>query len=348
MFVTTPPSILQATRPSPHDFRPSAHVGSSHRFGTPANTGLMTPSSENTAGEREHLSSEEEIELMQAYVNHVSIWMDALGKDKHFANTVLFVAKKLPMLHDALLACGARHLALMGKLDNDKAVDYYETARSQLSHSLNKGDRNPGECALTSVVLNAYDVMTDRPTQRVDHIAATRALLRECDWNASSTGLGAACFWVNVGMEVLSCISFNLPTSWEPDKWGMDMEFTMAIGSRSGSRSVASSDDPWGSRAVRTTQSPMAMIDILDPSDEELWLHRIFYIMAKAGNFRANTPKYREPYPHDEQVRHTTRSKEWKHISDLHKAWNLTCPRSMQPYGYSEGPSSRSLFPNAW
>ena len=50
------------------------------------------------------------------------------------------------------------------------------------------------ECAATAVVLNVYEIMSEKPTQRMSHIAGARALIRECGWNARSTGLGAACF----------------------------------------------------------------------------------------------------------------------------------------------------------
>jgi hypothetical protein len=306
----------------------------------------MTPSSENTTGERDYLSTDEEIHFMQVFIDEVSIWMDALDKDKHFANTVPYLALKLPMLLNALLACGARHETLIGQHDGEKADYYYNMATTQLSRSQQERDRDLSECALTAVVLNAYNVMSDRPTQRMGHIASTRALVRDCGWDASSTGLGAACFWVNVGMEVLSCISFGWPTAREPDQWGLDLEFAaLGAASRSGSRSVAGSDDVWSARA----EGRPAVHDSPElGGDEELWVHRIFYIMAKVANFRANTPQFQEPSPHDEQVRLQNRFAEWRRLQNMCNAWNLGCPRSMRPYGYSPGPSPKSLFPNVW
>ncbi|KAK4035048.1 hypothetical protein C8A01DRAFT_48712 [Parachaetomium inaequale] len=337
----TPHAI--STGQPPHDFRSGPQGGPSQQIGTPP--GLMTPSSENTTGERDYLSSDEEIHFMQVFIDEVSIWMDALDKDKHFANTVPYLALKLPMLLNALLACGARHQTLIGQHDGEKADYYYNMATTQLSRSQQERDRNLSECALTAVVLNAYNVMSDRPTQRMGHITSTRALVRDCGWDASSTGLGAACFWVNVGMEVLSCISFGWPTAWEPDQWGLDLEFaTLGAASRSGSRSVAGSDDVWSARA----EGRPAVSDSPELGDEEVWVHRIFYIMAKVANFRANTPQFQEPSPHDEQVRLQNRFAEWRRLQNMCNAWNLGCPRSMRPYGYSPGPSPKSLFPNVW
>ncbi|KAL1836568.1 hypothetical protein VTJ49DRAFT_4908 [Mycothermus thermophilus] len=320
------------------------------RFGTPS--GPMTPSSENMTGERDYLNADDDIHLMQVFVDDVAIWMDALDKDKHFTNTVPYMALKFPMVFNALLACGAQHLALTGAGDSDRADYYYGLASSQLQRSQHDRDRDLTECALTAVVLNAYDIMNDKPAQRMQHIASTRALLMECGWDASSGGLGAACFWVNVGMEVLSCLSFGWPTAWDPDQWGLDLEFaSLGAASRSGSRSVIGSDEAWrAARGDSQTRAvlPGALSDGADLGNEELWVHRIFYIMAKIANFRANTPQFQEPSPHDEQVRLQTRYSEWRRLQNMCHSWNLNCPRSMRPYGYSPGPSAQSLFPNVW
>jgi hypothetical protein len=334
--------------PLPVAFRPSS-VGP--RFSTPS--GLMTPSSETATGERDYLNTDDEIHLMQVFVDEVAIWMDALDKDKHFTNVVPYLALKQPMLFNALLACGAQHLALTGAGDQEKADYYYGLASGELQRCQQERNRDLTECALAAVVLNAYDIMTDNPAQRMQHIASTRALLMECGWDASSGGLGAACFWVNVGMEVLSCLSFGWPTAWDPDQWGLDLEFASlgAASSRSGSRSVIGSDDVW--RVARgDSQSRMlpgaSVMDGAEGGDEELWVHRIFYIMAKVANFRANTPQFQEPSPHDEQVRLQARFSEWRRLQNMCNAWNSNCPRSMRPYGYSPGPSATSLFPNVW
>jgi hypothetical protein len=296
------------------------------------------------------LNTDEEICFMQAFVDDVAVWMDALDKDKHFATAVPYLALKLPMLLNAMLACGAKHLALMGVQDGEKADYYYDMATTQLMRSQQSRDRDLTECALTAVVLNAYDIMGDRPNHRLGHIASTRALIRECGWDASSAGLGAACFWINVGMEVLSCISFGWPTAWDPDQWGLDLEFAILGGaSRSRSRSVATSDDIWAVQIENGgARHPTVDGSSEQLGDEELWVHRIFYILAKVANFRANTPQFQEPSPHDEQVRLQNRFAEWRRLQNMCNAWNLNCPRSMRPFGYSPGPSPMSLFPNVW
>ncbi|KAK6953846.1 hypothetical protein Daesc_003808 [Daldinia eschscholtzii] len=263
-----------------------------------ADVGVLTPSSEKS-GEREYLNSPEELRFMQVFVSEVGIWMDSLDKEKHFSRQIPYHALKCPMLLNALLACGVKHLTLTQQYSDDKALFYYDTATTQLLRSLQNPERDTAECATTAVVLNVYEIMSDKPTKRMSHIAGARALIRECGWNAKSKGLGAACFWLNVGMELLSCLAFNWQTAWEPEKWGLDMDFN--------------------------TEK--------DTGNEEVWVHRIFYIVAKIANFRASIPKFQEPSPHDEQVRLQARYAEWQRLKNMCDDWNNSCPRPMHPFG---------------
>ncbi|OTB01090.1 hypothetical protein M426DRAFT_64733 [Hypoxylon sp. CI-4A] len=280
-------------------------------------TGMMTPSSEKP-GEREYLNSPEELQFMQVFVSEVGVWMDSLDKEKHFSRLIPYHALKCPMLLNALLACGVKHLTLTQQYSDDKALFYYDTATTQLLRSLQNPERNTSECAATAVVLNVYEIMSEKPTQRMSHIAGARALIRECGWNAKSEGLGAACFWLNVGMELLSCLAFNWQTAWEPDQWGLDMDFN--------------------------TEK--------DTGNEEIWVHRIFYVVAKIANFRASIPKFQEPSPHDEEARLQARFAEWRRLKNMCDNWNNSCPRPMHPFGYlypsQQIGARKSLFPNVW
>ncbi|KAI5923593.1 hypothetical protein F4810DRAFT_200032 [Camillea tinctor] len=311
--VSTAASVAGFTGAGP----PSTVRGSgSHNVGASPETGMMTPPNDKN-GEREYLNSPEELRFMQVFVSEVGIWMDSLDKEKHFSRLVPYQALKCPMLLNALLACGVKHLTLTQQYSDDKALFYYDTATTQLLRSLQNPERDTAECAATAVVLNVYEIMSEKPTQRMSHIAGARALIRECGWNAKSKGLGAACFWLNVGMELLSCLAFNWQTAWEPDQWGVDMDFS--------------------------TEK--------DTGNEEIWVHRIFYIVAKIANFRASIPKFQEPSPHDEQIRLQARSAEWERLKKMCDDWNNACPRPMHPFGYlppSKQAGSKSLFPNIW
>ncbi|GKT85715.1 C6 zinc finger domain-containing protein [Colletotrichum tofieldiae] len=294
--------------------------------------GMMTPppSEKATAGEREYLNSPEEILYMQVFVEEVGVWMDSLDKEKHFSRLIPYHSLKSPMLLNAFLACGVKHLTLVNPAyQDDKALFYYDTATTQLLRSLQNPDRNTGECATTAVVLNVYEIMSEKPAQRMNHIAGARALIRECKWDAKSSGIGAACFWLNIGMEVLSCLAFNWQTSWDPDQWGLDMDFA-ADGAAAAAAARSASGDGFG--------------------QEELWVHRILYIVAKIANFRATIPRFQEPSPHDEQIRLGNRLAQWQDLKRLCDKWNNACPRTMHPFGYlyPSQTNSKSAFPNVW
>lgn len=308
--------------------------------GGPGGTGLdvhdalIMPEGDKATGERDFLNSEEEIHYMHVFIEEVGVWMDSLDNNKHFSRIIPYLALKSPMLLNAFLACGVKHLTLVNsQYNDDRALFYYDTATTQLLRSLQNPDRNTAECATTAVVLNVYEIMSEKPTARMSHIAGARALIRECGWNAKSTGIGAACFWLNIGMEVLSCLAFNWQTAWDPDQWGLDMDVLLNM------------EDGNADGAGRTDR-----MDLGGGGAEELWVHRIFYIVAKIANFRANIPRFQEPSPHDEQVRLQSRYTEWKRLRGLCDTWNSNCPRPMRPYGYAPANQSRtgSAFPNIW
>lgn len=213
------------------------------------------------------------------------------------------------MLLTAFLACGALHMALVNKnYTEEKALYYYDTATRMLLSSLEDPNRNSVICATTAVILNVFEIMNEKALQRMNHIAGARALIKECGWNARSTGIGAACFWLNLGMEILSCLHFNWQVAWNPDDWQVDMDFS------------------------RYTE----------PGREEMWCYRILYIIGKIANFRATVPKTME------QMRAPHRIEEWERLKRLIDSWNDSIPRTMHPMSYLYPALSGSAFPEVW
>ncbi|KAK2624540.1 hypothetical protein QTJ16_006490 [Diplocarpon rosae] len=300
--------------------RPS-HVqsvaGSDPYLTAPSSTPFSNPEPPSPNESRRLLSSPEEVLFMQVFVEEVGLWMDSMDAEKHFSRILPFHALTEPMLLNAFLACGARHLTLVNPMyHEDKALFYYDTATTQLLRSLQNPERDTVCCATTAVILNVYEIMSERAMQRMNHIAGARALIKECGWNARSQGIGAACFWLNVGMELLSCLHFNWQVAWEPDQWGVDMNLQPET----------------------------------EFGKEEVWVHRMLYIVGKIANFRASIPRFQEASPHDEQLRLRSRFAEWEKLKGLCDSWNLNVPRTMQPMGYLQASqtSSKSAFPEVW
>ncbi|KAF2143900.1 uncharacterized protein K452DRAFT_307252 [Aplosporella prunicola CBS 121167] len=269
------------------------------------------------AQRRDFLNDPEEVLFMQVFVEEVGLWMDSMDPQKHFSRLLPFHALSKPMLLNAFLACGARHLSLVNvRYTEDKALHYYDTATRHLLNSLQNPNRDPVLCATTAVILNVYEIMCERALQRMNHIAGARALIKECGWNAKSTGIGAACFWLNVGMELLSCLHFNWQVAWDPDEWGVDMDFG------------------------RETET----------GKEEVWTYRIVYIVAKIANFRASIPRKAAGSPRDEQIRLQKRYAEWQQLKGWADAWNESIPLTMHPMGYlyPYQTASQSAFPEVW
>jgi hypothetical protein len=310
-----------STKPESHSRQTSRHhhTGSDNSFLGPPSTSHSNPEQALTPPNetRNYLNSPEEVLFMQVFVEEVGLWMDSMDSMKHFSRLLPFHSLGEPMLLNAFLACGARHLTLVNPIyQEDKALYYYDTATTQLLRALQNPDRDTVICATTAVILNVYEIMSERAMQRMNHIAGARALIKECGWNARSTGIGAACFWLNVGMELLSCLHFNWQVAWEPDQWGLNMDFQ------------------------QETES----------GREEIWVHRMLYIVGKISNFRASIPRFQEASPHDEQIRLQARYAEWSRLKDLCDSWNASIPRTMHPmaYLYPSQTSSKSAFPEIW
>lgn len=266
---------------------------------------------------KDYLTEQDETLFMQVFVEEVGLWMDSMDPYKHFSRLLPFHALSEPMLLNAFLACGARHLTLVNPAyTEDKALYYYDTATRYLLHNLQNPNRDTVICATTAVILNVYEIMSERALQRMNHIAGARALIKECGWNARSQGIGSACFWLNVGLEVLSCLHFNWQVAWNPDEWGVDMDCS------------------------RESEN----------GREEIWTHRMLYIVAKICNFRATIPRSQEHNARDEQIRTQKRYEEWTRLKGMADAWNDGIPRTMHPMAYLHfnQTSSRSAFPEVW
>lgn len=305
-----------------HPSRHHSHTASEVSFLAPGSSysnseQLMTPTTSTESETRQLITSPEELLFFQVFVEEVGLWMDSMDSQKHFSRLLPFHALSEPMLLNAFLACGARHLTLVNPAyHEDKALFYYDTATTQLLRALQNPDRDTVCCATTAVILNVYEIMSERAMQRMNHIAGARALIKECGWNARTTGIGAACFWLNIGMELLSCLHFNWQVAWEPDQWGVDMNFHQEN----------------------------------ESGKEEIWVHRVLYIVGKIANFRATIPRFQEASPHDEQMRRQKRYAEWQQLKNLCDSWNSNIPRTMQPIGFlhPSQTTSKSSFPEVW
>lgn len=263
------------------------------------------------------LTSREEVLYMQVFVEEVGLWMDSMDRDKHFSRLLPFQALKEPMLKYALLACGVRHLTLVNPTyPEEHALTYYAESNKLLLKSLQNPNRDTVLCATTATVLNVYEVMSEKALQRMNHIAGARALIKECRWDGTSTGIGAACFWLNVGLELFSCLHFNWGVAWDPDTWGIDMSM---------------SPQPLG-------------------GNEEDWTHKVLWILAKVANFRSSNPRFQEQSMHAEQLRLQSRFQQWLGLKQFCDRWDKCVPPTMRPMAVvpSYLANSKSAFPEVW
>jgi hypothetical protein len=199
------------------------------------------------------------------------------------------------MLFKAFLACGALHQQLVNSSYTDEySLPYYSEATELLRIELSSVNCDRALCATTSVVLSVYDIMSVS-TARMNHIGGCRALMMECGWNAQSTGVAAACFWLHVGMDLLSCLHQNKAVGWDPDGWGLDLNWQNSV--------------PETRNGVET-----------------LWTYRIVYIVTKITNFRANMQSDDLQSLHPQKL-----MTEWHKLKALADDWEQKIPKTMRP-----------------
>ncbi|KAJ5587220.1 uncharacterized protein N7459_002985 [Penicillium hispanicum] len=265
------------------------------------------------------LSDPEQAFLLQVFVEEVGPGMDALDSTKHFTHILPLYALEEPMLLNAFLACGARHLSLIDPTyGEEKTAHYYDASTQDLMNAIHDPYRDSVLCATTALTLSYYEMMPPQPESKVNHIPGSRALIHECGWTAKTPGLGGACFWVSVGMELLGCLQHRWSLSWNPDAWGVDMD-----------------------------------MDQVHPfwKTDEIWLHRIIYVCAKVANLRVklqqmhsvDDPATQNPPPSDSLP-------EWNQYKSWCDQWFGTIPQSMKPVGHVQPwqTDSSSSFPNIW
>lgn len=228
-----------------------------------------------------------------------------------------------PVLLKAFLACGARHLSLVDpSFDVNKATKHYDEATEDLMIAMHDPNRDSVLCTTAALVLSIYEIMAPQQSPSANHIAGSRALIRECGWTARTPGLGGASFWISVGMELLSALHYKWTLSWNPDTWGVDMNMHQ--------------------------HTPHAH---LLGNSEELWLHRIIYICAKIANFRITAESLQSingslSYANELSDVYT----EWSHYELLCQQWHEHAPRTLKPLGHVAPwqAQNTSSFPWIW
>ncbi|RJE17668.1 hypothetical protein PHISCL_09993 [Aspergillus sclerotialis] len=271
----------------------------------------------NTCNRRVLHSDQKEALFLQTFVDEVGCWMDLLDPMKHekFTEILLFHTLEEPMVKNAFIACGARHLCLTTQ-DFGKGIAscFYEEASRYIFESIQNPDRNSSMCASAALALNVYEAMCPTLMNDMYHTAGARALIKECGWDARTPGVGRACFWISIITELLHCLHFSWIMSWDPDTWGVDINI-----------------DDASSKIV---------------GDEESWIHRIIYICAKISNFRSSARQLQMDNQ-DHNVHLSKRCKEWDELTDLCNRWYEAIPRSMAPLSYIPV-SSSSALPQVW
>ncbi|KAF1821791.1 uncharacterized protein K489DRAFT_321356, partial [Dissoconium aciculare CBS 342.82] len=296
------------------------------------------------AGEPPVLTSANEMLYMQIFTEEVALWMDALDPSgKYFTLFIPRMALRVPMMREAILACGAEHLGLVNPAHypESNSLEHYHVATRLLLEHLGRGAEtnqtrgNPREekqkqkeAAITAVLLNVYELMRANGArhpghQRTNHVAGARALINSLGWNYKTPDVGGACFWLNIGFEILSCLHFGWRMEWKTDSWGLDMD--------------SSADTR--------------------PHRETIWARRMLYVLAKLCDYRADfaefadaVSKERKPLnPRSECFQMSLRLAEaWTKLWDMNELWFKNRPDYIRQTAIVRPQRARSKFPEVW
>ncbi|KAJ5636298.1 uncharacterized protein N7484_009611 [Penicillium longicatenatum] len=262
------------------------------------------------------LTDPEQSFLLQLFVEEVGPWIDSMDSMRHFTQVLPLLAIDEPMLLKALVACGARQAFRMDpSYGAEKVLHHYEAANHDLLYAVQDPNRDSVLCATAALVLGIYEMMSSQPLTK--HTSGSRALIRECGWTAKTPSLGGSCFWISVSMEVLHCLNYICPLSWNPDTWGVDMH--------------------------------MEQVQPFWKNDDQ-WLHRIIYICAKIANFRVSTQHLQSLNDPSQNTQFNDAVQEWNHYNAWCEQWANSIPRSMKPLSNIQPwhAESKSPFPKIW
>ncbi|KAL4949210.1 hypothetical protein BDW69DRAFT_174871 [Aspergillus filifer] len=257
-----------------------------------------------------------DLSLMQVFVSQIAPWLDVLDESKHFTRVLPLYAFKGPLLRAVITACSGRAVPSQLPHDSNERFPHFAAAAQMLSASLASQQTDSSLCAAAALILEVAEklLVGQDSNLSIRFENSARALIRECQWNTQTSGLGGACSWISIVIELLECITFQTPLGWDPDTWGVGMNFAA------------------------------------EPSltgNEHLWVQRIVYICAKVSGFRSpNTRRNRS----STRNAGTQRLQEWNQYNDWCEKWFTSIPRSMLPLGHIQ-PWQRhpqSAFPELW
>ncbi|KAL4979526.1 hypothetical protein BDW66DRAFT_168608 [Aspergillus desertorum] len=258
-----------------------------------------------------------ELALMQVFVDRVGPWMDIVDEAKHFTRILPLYAIEQPLLRAVITACVGCYVSIHLSNEASERVRYYDAAALMLSDSTANLHRDPSLCATAALILEIAEVLILGPIESGMRIRAgnsARCLIRECQWTTRTQGLGGACSWLSILMELLDCIAFRQTVVWDPDSWGVEMGF------------------------------------VAEPSiagNEAVWTQRIIYICTKVSDFRSSNIK---GIGNSSRYAEAQRLEQWSLYTEWCDKWLCSIPRSMLPLGnvqpWQRNP--QSVFPQVW
>lgn len=194
-----------------------------HNHQSPYNSSAFSPSVGLTL--KWPISSAYEARLLHHYLYFCTGWIDVCDKSSHFANEVPKRAAHFPVILNGILGLAARHVWLMGKVNEDWSQPYVDECLKSLIVALEDPLAHWDENFLIAVILLRLHEEMGESDEHCHHFGTAR-ILNSISSFAADGGLREASSWVSLRQHIYVSLTTQQPLNLSLDNYRHSSVFT--------------------------------------------------------------------------------------------------------------------------
>lgn len=200
---------------SPNTFKKSP-LGSNNNNISPYNSSAFSPSS--ALNLKWPINNAYEARLFHHYIVYCTNWIDICDSRRHFEKEVPKRAAHFPVIVNGILGLAARHLWLMGKVEEDWSQPYVDQCLQALIVALEDPLAHWDENFLVAVILlRLHEEMGDSDDQC--HHFGTARILNSISSFAADGGLRESASWVSLRQHIYVSLTTQQPINLSLDNY---------------------------------------------------------------------------------------------------------------------------------
>ena len=213
--------ILHRPSQSPSVSKRSPFAHNNHQ--SPYNSSAFSPSVGPTL--KWPTNSAYEARLLHHYLYFCTSWIDVCDKSSHFANEVPKRAAHFPVILNGILGLAARHVWLMGKVDEDWSQPYVDECLKSLIVALEDPLAHWDENFLIAVILLRLHEEMGESDEHCHHFGTAR-ILNSISSFAADGGLREASSWVSLRQHIYVSLTTQQPLNLSLENYRHSSVFT--------------------------------------------------------------------------------------------------------------------------